>query len=89
MLQAHIERALHDHFLFRKLTDSQRHVLLDCMQRIEVQPGDTVVKQVSFLIFSYSFVATILFNSDVVPLLHEQTCLEITLLLRCYHVSYE
>ncbi|KAA3457816.1 protein phosphatase 2C [Gossypium australe] len=45
--EAHIERALHDHFLFRKLTDSQRHVLLDCMQRIEVQPGDTVVKQVS------------------------------------------
>ncbi|KAH1131949.1 hypothetical protein J1N35_003327 [Gossypium stocksii] len=43
--EAHIERALHDHFLFRKLTDSQRHVLLDCMQRIEVQPGDTVVKQ--------------------------------------------
>ncbi|KAK3024928.1 hypothetical protein RJ639_043243, partial [Escallonia herrerae] len=43
--EAHIERALHDHFLFRKLTDSQCHVLLDCMQRLEVQPGDTVVKQ--------------------------------------------
>ncbi|KAF8400848.1 hypothetical protein HHK36_014151 [Tetracentron sinense] len=43
--EAHIERALHDHFLFRKLTDSQRHVLLDCMQRIEVQPGDVVVQQ--------------------------------------------
>lgn len=43
--EAHIERALHDHFLFRKLTDSQCHVLLDCMQRIEVQPGDVVVKQ--------------------------------------------
>ena len=49
MLQAHIERALHDHFLFRKLTDTQCHVLLDCMQRVEVQPGDVVVKQVSSL----------------------------------------
>lgn len=46
-LQAHIQRALHDHFLFRKLTDSQCHVLLDCMQRVEVQPGDIVVKQVT------------------------------------------
>ncbi|XP_020536383.1 protein phosphatase 2C and cyclic nucleotide-binding/kinase domain-containing protein isoform X2 [Jatropha curcas] len=42
---AHIERALHDHFLFRRLTDSQCHVLLDCMQRVEVQPGEVVVKQ--------------------------------------------
>ncbi|XP_044471671.1 protein phosphatase 2C and cyclic nucleotide-binding/kinase domain-containing protein-like isoform X2 [Mangifera indica] len=43
--EAHIGRALHDHFLFRKLTDSQCHVLLDCMQRVEVQAGDVVVKQ--------------------------------------------
>ncbi|KAL6226531.1 hypothetical protein ACLB2K_000493 [Fragaria x ananassa] len=43
--EAQIERALHDHFLFRKLTDSQCHVLLDCMQRVEVQPGDIVVRQ--------------------------------------------
>ncbi|GMH23817.1 hypothetical protein Nepgr_025660 [Nepenthes gracilis] len=43
--EAHLERALHDHFLFRKVTDSQCHVLLDCMQRIEVQAGDIVVKQ--------------------------------------------
>ncbi|XP_072985418.1 protein phosphatase 2C and cyclic nucleotide-binding/kinase domain-containing protein isoform X2 [Typha latifolia] len=43
--EAHIERALRDHFLFRRLTDSQCHVLLDCMQRIEVKPGDVVVKQ--------------------------------------------
>ncbi|KAK9947785.1 hypothetical protein M0R45_003390 [Rubus argutus] len=43
--EAQIERALHDHFLFRKLTDSQCHVLLDCMQRVEVQPGDVVVRQ--------------------------------------------
>ncbi|GMQ06445.1 hypothetical protein CsSME_00051033 [Camellia sinensis var. sinensis] len=43
--EAQIERALHDHFLFRKLTDSQRHVLLDCMQRVEVQPGEIVVQQ--------------------------------------------
>ncbi|CAK9172737.1 unnamed protein product [Ilex paraguariensis] len=43
--EAHIERALHDHFLFRKLTDSQCHVLLDCMQRVEVQPGEIVVEQ--------------------------------------------
>ncbi|XP_037493053.1 protein phosphatase 2C and cyclic nucleotide-binding/kinase domain-containing protein isoform X3 [Jatropha curcas] len=43
--EAHIERALHDHFLFRRLTDSQCHVLLDCMQRVEVQPGEVVVKQ--------------------------------------------
>ncbi|VAI57739.1 unnamed protein product [Triticum turgidum subsp. durum] len=44
--QAHIERILHDHFLFRKLTDSQRNVLLDCMQRVEATPGDIVVQQV-------------------------------------------
>ncbi|GFP92081.1 protein phosphatase 2c and cyclic nucleotide-binding/kinase domain-containing protein [Phtheirospermum japonicum] len=44
-LSAQIERALRDHFLFRKLTDSQCHVLLDCMQRVEVQSGDIVVKQ--------------------------------------------
>ncbi|CAH2051180.1 unnamed protein product [Thlaspi arvense] len=43
--EAHIERVLRDHFLFRKLTDSQCHVLLDCMQRLEVNPGDVVVKQ--------------------------------------------
>ncbi|CAN8271052.1 unnamed protein product [Cochlearia groenlandica] len=43
--EAHIERVLRDHFLFRKLTDSQCQVLLDCMQRIEVNPGDVVVKQ--------------------------------------------
>jgi len=49
-MKAHIERVLHDHFLFRKLTDSQCHVLLDCMQRVEVKPGDIVVQQViSFL----------------------------------------
>ncbi|RVW96284.1 Protein phosphatase 2C and cyclic nucleotide-binding/kinase domain-containing protein [Vitis vinifera] len=48
--EAHIERALHDHFLFRKLTDSQCHVLLDCMQRVEVQSGDVVVKQASSLV---------------------------------------
>ncbi|KAL3532502.1 hypothetical protein ACH5RR_006023 [Cinchona calisaya] len=43
--EAHIQRSLHDHFLFRKLTDSQCQVLLDCMQRVEVQAGDIVVKQ--------------------------------------------
>ncbi|GAA0174693.1 non-receptor serine/threonine protein kinase [Lithospermum erythrorhizon] len=43
--EAHIEKALRDHFLFRKLTDSQCHVLLDCMQRVEVNAGDIVVKQ--------------------------------------------
>ncbi|KAM0869882.1 hypothetical protein ACQ4PT_040389 [Festuca glaucescens] len=43
--QAHIERILHDHFLFRKLTDSQCNVLLDCMQRVEAKPGDIVVHQ--------------------------------------------
>ncbi|KAK7247633.1 hypothetical protein RIF29_42520 [Crotalaria pallida] len=43
--EAHIEQALHDHFLFRKLTDSQCHVLLDCMQRVEVEPGDIIVQQ--------------------------------------------
>ncbi|KAL9267916.1 phosphatase 2C and cyclic nucleotide-binding/kinase domain-containing protein [Drosera capensis] len=43
--EAHIQQALHDHFLFRKLTDSQHHVLLDCMQRVEVRAGDIVVKQ--------------------------------------------
>ncbi|XP_068643392.1 protein phosphatase 2C and cyclic nucleotide-binding/kinase domain-containing protein-like isoform X2 [Aristolochia californica] len=43
--EAHIERALKDHFLFRKLTDSQCHVLLDCMQRVDVNSGDIVVHQ--------------------------------------------
>ncbi|KAE9588174.1 putative cGMP-dependent protein kinase AGC-PKA-PKG family [Lupinus albus] len=43
--EAHIEQALQDHFLFRKLTDSQCHVLLDCMQRIEVKAGDIIVQQ--------------------------------------------
>ncbi|XP_060213947.1 protein phosphatase 2C and cyclic nucleotide-binding/kinase domain-containing protein isoform X1 [Lycium barbarum] len=43
--EAQIERVLHDHFLFRKLTDSQAQVLLDCMQRVEVEAGDIVVKQ--------------------------------------------
>ncbi|XP_057759820.1 protein phosphatase 2C and cyclic nucleotide-binding/kinase domain-containing protein isoform X1 [Arachis stenosperma] len=43
--EAHIERALHDHFLFRKLTASQCNVLLDSMERVEVQPGDIIVKQ--------------------------------------------
>lgn len=43
--EAHIERVLHDHFLFRRLTDSQCQVLLDCMQRVEVKPGDVVVRQ--------------------------------------------
>ncbi|KAG5605482.1 hypothetical protein H5410_026974 [Solanum commersonii] len=43
--EAQIEQVLHDHFLFRKLTDSQCQVLLDCMQRVEVQVGDIVVKQ--------------------------------------------
>ncbi|CAN0901514.1 Protein phosphatase 2C and cyclic nucleotide-binding/kinase domain-containing protein [Linum grandiflorum] len=43
--EAQIERALREHFLFRKLTESQCQVLLDCMQRVEVQPGEIVVKQ--------------------------------------------
>lgn len=43
--EAHIEQALRDHFLFKKLTDSQCNVLLDCMQRVEVHPGDVVVQQ--------------------------------------------
>lgn len=44
--QAHIERVMSDHFLFKRLTDSQFHVLLDCMQRVEVKAGDVVVEQV-------------------------------------------
>ncbi|EYU30730.1 hypothetical protein ABFS82_11G051800 [Erythranthe guttata] len=43
--EGQIERSLRDHFLFRKLTDSQCHVLLDCMQRVEVQAGEIVVQQ--------------------------------------------
>ncbi|XP_031487553.1 protein phosphatase 2C and cyclic nucleotide-binding/kinase domain-containing protein [Nymphaea colorata] len=43
--EAHIERALNDHFLFRKLTDSQRHVLIESMQKVEVETGDIVVQQ--------------------------------------------
>ncbi|KAL2500887.1 Protein phosphatase 2C and cyclic nucleotide-binding/kinase domain-containing protein [Forsythia ovata] len=43
--EAQIGRALNDHFLFRKLTDSQCHALLDCMQRVGVQAGDVVVEQ--------------------------------------------
>ncbi|XP_019448371.1 PREDICTED: protein phosphatase 2C and cyclic nucleotide-binding/kinase domain-containing protein-like isoform X3 [Lupinus angustifolius] len=45
LTEAHIEQVLHDHFLFRKLTDSQCHVLLDCMQRVEVEPEDIIVHQ--------------------------------------------
>jgi hypothetical protein len=45
-MKAHIEQVLHDHFLFRKLTESQCHVLLDCMRRVDVKPGDIVVQQV-------------------------------------------
>lgn len=56
LLQAHIERVLRDHFLFRKLTDSQCQVLLDCMQRFEANPGDIVVKQVE----AYSSLSQIL-----------------------------
>lgn len=48
MWQAQIEQALHYHFLFRKLTDAQRHVLLDSMKRVEVQAGEIVVKQVIY-----------------------------------------
>ncbi|KAK8970253.1 Protein phosphatase 2C and cyclic nucleotide-binding/kinase domain-containing protein [Platanthera guangdongensis] len=43
--EAHIDRVLHDHFLFRRLTDTQCQVLLDCMQKVEVKPGDVVVEQ--------------------------------------------
>ncbi|XP_020574848.1 protein phosphatase 2C and cyclic nucleotide-binding/kinase domain-containing protein [Phalaenopsis equestris] len=43
--EAHIERVIRDHFLFRRLTDSQFHVLLDCMKRVEVKPGDVVVEK--------------------------------------------
>ncbi|XP_042033507.1 protein phosphatase 2C and cyclic nucleotide-binding/kinase domain-containing protein-like [Salvia splendens] len=43
--EAQIEQALRDHFLFRKLTNSQCQVLLECMQRIEVGAGDIVMKQ--------------------------------------------
>ncbi|CAH9131278.1 unnamed protein product [Cuscuta epithymum] len=43
--EAQIGQVLHDHFLFRKLTDSQHHVLLDCMKRVEVQAGDIVVNK--------------------------------------------
>lgn len=55
IVQAHIEQALQDHFLFRKLTDSQCHVLLDSMKRVEVQPGDVVVEQVKLPWHFYSF----------------------------------
>ncbi|PKU63642.1 protein phosphatase 2C and cyclic nucleotide-binding/kinase domain-containing protein isoform X1 [Dendrobium catenatum] len=43
--EAHIERVMRDHFLFRRITESQCHVLLDCMQKLEVKPGDVVVEQ--------------------------------------------
>lgn len=56
--QAHIERVLHDHFLFRRLTDSQCHVLLDCMQRVEVKPGDVVVQQVISCLFHGNLILT-------------------------------
>ncbi|XP_028547616.1 protein phosphatase 2C and cyclic nucleotide-binding/kinase domain-containing protein-like [Dendrobium catenatum] len=42
---AHIERVMRDHFLFRRITESQCHVLLDCMQKLEVKLGDVVVEQ--------------------------------------------
>ncbi|XP_078431849.1 protein phosphatase 2C and cyclic nucleotide-binding/kinase domain-containing protein [Wolffia australiana] len=43
--EVHIERVLRDHFLFRKLTDSQSRVLLDCMHRVKVNQGDIIVQQ--------------------------------------------
>lgn len=61
MQQAHIEQALNDHFLFRKLTESQCHVLLDCMQRVNVEPGDIIVKQVSFLVEDWKIVVSFSF----------------------------
>ena len=64
LCQAQIERALHDHFLFRKLTDSQCQVLLDCMQRVEVQPGDIVVRQVRFVMYSVlMYLSALIHNS--------------------------
>lgn len=53
--QAHIERALHNHFLFKKLTDSEYQVLLDWMQRVEVMRGQIVVELSSFLSLSPFF----------------------------------
>uniref|UniRef100_A0A0C9RNT7 protein-serine/threonine phosphatase n=1 Tax=Wollemia nobilis TaxID=56998 RepID=A0A0C9RNT7_9CONI len=41
----HIERALQGNFLFNKLTQSQRQMLYGCMEKVQVNAGDIVVRQ--------------------------------------------
>lgn len=40
-----IERALQGNFLFNGLTENQRRILYDCMEKIEVQAGDVIIRQ--------------------------------------------
>lgn len=46
-LQARIERALQGNFLFNGLTEKQRRILYDCMEKWEVEAGDVIIRQVS------------------------------------------
>lgn len=42
---AHIEKALQGNFLFNGLTEKQRHILYDCMEKVEVHAGDVIIRQ--------------------------------------------
>lgn len=50
--KAQIKRALQGNFLFEGLTERQRHTLIDCMDLLEVNAGDVIIRQVK--IFYYS-----------------------------------
>ncbi|KAH7387901.1 hypothetical protein KP509_16G047700 [Ceratopteris richardii] len=42
---AHIEKALQGNFLFNGLTEKQRHILYDCMEKLDVKAGDIIIRQ--------------------------------------------
>lgn len=42
---ARIERALQGNFLFNGLTEKQRRILYDCMEKWEVEAGDVIIRQ--------------------------------------------
>lgn len=44
--QAQITQALQGNFLFQSLTEKQRHTLIECMELVEVNAGDVVIRQV-------------------------------------------
>eukprot|EP00250_Pteridium_aquilinum_P021488 c25141_g1_i1 orf=448-3657(+) len=42
---ARIERALQGNFLFNGLTEKQRRTVYDCMEKLEVEAGDVIIRQ--------------------------------------------